>query len=185
MRCRFSEMCWGWGVHTFFKKMDKRRKKSLSNLLNMYYSVSDHYFCCIRYCSGWWCSWQMSACKNRRPWAVRTDTHPWASRILSRIETFICDLRGCGEKFCVSGLGGLRAWRSNGEKAAWTRDQWGSPDPALPCCTVLEMIVPGDSEESYMPSEGNAWGQESFRYRILSKEMAGAHMEKERSGGRL
>lgn len=46
------------------------------------------------------------------------------------------------------------------------------------------MIVFGDSEESYMPSEGNAQGQESFRYRILSKEMAGAHMEKERSKGK-
>lgn len=46
------------------------------------------------------------------------------------------------------------------------------------------MIVFGDSEKSSTPSEGNARGQESFRYRMLSKEMAGAQMEEERSEGK-
>lgn len=39
----------------------------------------------------------------------------------------------------------------------------------------------GDLEESL---EGNAGGQENFRDRILSKEMAGAQMEKERGEGK-
>lgn len=35
-----------------------------------------------------------------------------------------------------------------------------------------------------MPSEDNASGQDSFRYRIPSKEMTGAQMEKERREGK-
>lgn len=42
----------------------------------------------------------------------------------------------------------------------------------------------GDLEESSMPSEDNASGQDSFRYRIPSKEMTGAQMEKERREGK-
>lgn len=110
------------------------------------------------------------------------NSHPWASRILSRIETFICDLRGCGEKSCVSGLGGVESLKERRREGS--RDQMDNGDSQTQLSPVLHCTW-----------DDSAWrfgrvlyafrrqrrGQESFRYRILSKEMAGAHMESERS----
>lgn len=47
MRCRLSEMhCGGWEEASFLWG-NKQTKKSLPNLPNIYYSVSDHYFAAL------------------------------------------------------------------------------------------------------------------------------------------